>query len=310
MIRHNILQNPEAAEGYVEGVIRLKDPTVSPWPGQDGLSLYDFLVFWHHRAMMLPTPPTQPPTWRDRNAAHSGPVFLPWHRYYLLTLEFFLRDVLDDDEFRLPYWDWAADAALPSPAASAVWGVNLLGRFEGGGWRVRLEEDPPRVNPRRTDRELIRDLGAQGSLPNREQVRQVILDQVVYDLPSYDISVAGFRNYLEGWIGPGRLHNAVHVWVGGERGDMGTSASPNDPVFFLHHCNVDRIWSAWQRQHSNASYVPPQTAPDNLRFHRIDDRMHTFFDQQVTPRDMLNVDESYQYDTLDDLVVSPLMPIQ
>jgi tyrosinase len=61
MIRHNILQNPEAAEGYVEGVIRLKDPTVSPWPGQDGLSLYDFLVFWHHRAMMLPTPPRSPP---------------------------------------------------------------------------------------------------------------------------------------------------------------------------------------------------------------------------------------------------------
>jgi tyrosinase len=306
MIRHNVLQNTEAAEGYVEGVLRLKDPRESPWPGQSGLSLYDFFVFWHHRAMMLFTPPTQ----SDRNAAHSGPVFLPWHRNFLLTFEFFLRDVLDDDEFRLPYWDWAADAALPTPAASAVWGTNLLGRFAGGAWRVRLIENPTGVNPLRTDRELIRELGAQGSLPTRAQIRQVILDQVVYDLPPYHRSVAGFRNFLEGWIGPSRLHNAVHVWVGGDRGDMGDATSPNDPVFFLHHCNVDRIWTAWQRQHSNASYVPPQTASDDLLFHRIDDRMHTFFDQQVTPRDMLDVDAFYQYDTLDDLVVSPLMPIQ
>jgi tyrosinase len=233
MIRHNILQNAEAADEYVEGVIRLKDPTTSPWPGQAGLSLYDFLVFWHHQAMMVPTPPTQ----GDRNAAHSGPVFLPWHRYFLLTLELFLREVLDDDEFRLPYWDWAADAALPSPATSAVWGATLLGRFQGAAWRVRFETDPLGVNPRRTDRELVRALAAQGSLPNRTQVRQTIQDQVVYDVPPYNRSVAGFRNHLEGWIGPARLHNAVHVWVGG---DMGISTSPNDPVFFLHHCNVDR----------------------------------------------------------------------
>jgi tyrosinase len=302
MIRHNILQNAEAAAKYVEGVIRLKDPTISPWPGQAGLSLYDFLVFWHHQAMMVPTPPTQ----SDRNAAHSGPVFLPWHRYFLLTLELFLREALDDNEFRLPYWDWAADAALPSPAASAVWGASLLGRFQGGAWRVRFETDPRSVNPRRTDRELVRALAAEGALPNRAQVRQVIQDQVVYDLPPYGRSAAGFRNYLEGWIGPARLHNAVHVWVGG---DMGISTSPNDPAFFLHHCNVDRIWAAWQQQHPSAAYVPPQTASDDLRFHRIDDPMHTFFDQEVTPRDVLDMGGQYQYDTFDDVTVTPPVPV-
>ena len=35
------------------------------------------------------------------------------------------------------------------------------------------------------------------------------------------------------------MHNLVHRWVGGS---MGPGTSPNDPVFFLHHCNVDRIW--------------------------------------------------------------------
>ena len=32
------------------------------------------------------------------------------------------------------------------------------------------------------------------------------------------------------------MHNAVHIWVDG---DMGPGTSPNDPVFFLHHANVD-----------------------------------------------------------------------
>jgi len=37
--------------------------------------------------------------------------------------------------------------------------------------------------------------------------------------------------------------NRVHVWVGGSMLPM---SSPNDPIFMLHHCNVDRIWAKWQ----------------------------------------------------------------
>jgi len=38
------------------------------------------------------------------------------------------------------------------------------------------------------------------------------------------------------------VHNRVHVWVGG---DMLPSSSPTDPVFYMNHCNIDRIWEAW-----------------------------------------------------------------
>ena len=69
MIRRNFLTNPDAAQQYIDGVRRLKDPAQFPWPDQDGLSIYDSFVFWHHQTMMLMTPPTQ----SDRNAAHSGP---------------------------------------------------------------------------------------------------------------------------------------------------------------------------------------------------------------------------------------------
>jgi hypothetical protein len=44
----------------------------------------------------------------------------------------------------------------------------------------------------------------------------------------------------------------LHVWVGADGnggGAMGrTTTSPEDPIFWLHHANVDRLWEAWLRQ--------------------------------------------------------------
>ena len=113
MIRRNILLDEGLAARYVEAVMALKDPERFPWPGNDGLSIYDFFVFWHARTMMTLTPPEQ----SDRNAAHSGPAFLPWHRYMLLRFEGYLRQAAEDDTFRLPYWDWSADAERTDPGA-------------------------------------------------------------------------------------------------------------------------------------------------------------------------------------------------
>jgi hypothetical protein len=46
-----------------------------------------------------------------------------------------------------------------------------------------------------------------------------------------------------------QLHNSVHNAVGGT---MGTSSSPADPLFWLHHANIDRLWAKWQQTHSRA----------------------------------------------------------
>jgi hypothetical protein len=64
---------------------------------------------------------------------------------------------------------------------------------------------------------------------------------------------ASFRKFLE-WV----LHNGVHTWVGGDDDLVadgfigGPMAFPpvavNDPTFWLHHCNIDRLWSAWQQR--------------------------------------------------------------
>ena len=58
-----------------------------------------------------------------------------------------------------------------------------------------------------------------------------------FDTAYWDVFSKGFSNALEGWINGPQLHNRVHVWVGGS---MLINTSPNDPVFFVNHCNVDR----------------------------------------------------------------------
>lgn len=53
-------------------------------------------------------------------------------------------------------------------------------------------------------------------------------------------------------------HGSIHSAVGGRMGDMGPSSSPNEPLFFLHHAQVDRLWWLWQQGNPtvrNSEYV-------------------------------------------------------
>src|SRR5918995_5139703 len=122
----------------------------------------------------------------------------------------------------------------------------------------------------------------------------------VYDTaPWRTASVGSFRNRLEGWAQtlPGengsQLHNRVHIWVGG---DMGPGTSPNDPVFFLHHCNVDRIWARWQHEHPAAAYEPAAGGPPG---HNLNDVMQHLTIAGATPAGSLDYRRTmgFVYDT-------------
>src|SRR3954452_12410796 len=84
-------------------------------------------------------------------------------------------------------------------------------------------------------------------------------------VPTSQQVLSSFRKSLERL-----LHDGVHGWVGDawevvggiprDGGHMSFPAvSVNDPVFWLHHCNVDRIWSVWQRKVPNSRYRPQGT---------------------------------------------------
>ncbi|MEO6958258.1 MAG: tyrosinase family protein [Antricoccus sp.] len=309
VIRRNIVTDQGSRDAFVAGVLALKGEFLGTTTAALGIagpaqqvSTYDLFTVWHHLAMGQMTPPTQ----GDRNAAHSGPVFAPWHRLMLLLFELQLQRVLGDNTAGLPYWDWATDGALSAAdqPAAALWrdtGIGGTGQpvtdgpFVPPAFRVRIESNAV-GQLQSTDRGLNRELGqdpSASSLPTPGS-QNTTLRQTLYDSSPWNRSSTGFRNRVEGWA-PFGMHNRVHVWVGG---DMGPATSPNDPVFYLNHCNVDRVWEAWLVKRGRV-YVPAQSESADLAMHRLNDTMYSILIQQpVTPAEMLDVSAFYSYQQL------------
>jgi tyrosinase len=77
---------------------------------------------------------------------------------------------------------------------------------------------------------------------------------------------------------------------------MAANSSLNDPVFWLHHSNIDRLWNEWMRRYGEV-YEPESGA---MLGHNIDDAMwpFTMIGMNVTPRATLSSRAlGYIYDT-------------
>jgi tyrosinase len=263
------------------------------------LSVWDLFVIWHWATMQLASRPAA----TMRNRAHGGPIFLPWHRMYLLRMEQQVQRVSGAADAGLPYWDWAADGGDLPPAEqirSRVWSDAFLGPARGrvtsgllAGHRVRIEERDDglwSVPPRAVERAAATQVA---TLPRSADVRAAVTE-AAYDRAPWDISVRSHRNLVEGWPNGPQLHNRVHVWVGG---DMLPGTSPNDPVFFLNHCNVDRIWEAWMILHGR-TYRPTAADAGAPVGHRLNDAMVALLGQSLTPAQVLDAGPWYRYDAL------------
>jgi hypothetical protein len=166
------------------------------------------------------------------NYIHGNPLFLPWHRAFTVELEIEMRKTAGP-QFALPYWDWGFDSQAPEMAP--IWGDNP-DQFGRGNGCVTTGHFAGRrtVYPRRgacLSREFARS-GGRRMDPVTSTDR---LNAIISQSRSYD----SFRRALE--INP---HGGVHVAIGG---DMAVMTSPNDPIFFLHHAMVDKVWNDWQK---------------------------------------------------------------
>jgi Common central domain of tyrosinase len=141
---------------------------------------------------------------------HWGPAFLPWHRDFLRKLELALQRF--DAGIVLPYWDWSKSDSRDIDVAP--WKEIFGGRPNSGGkfdnWTYTRNGDP-----------------GQWKLPTPADV----VSELEAD------SYLSFRALETGSHVPG------HTWTGGT---MATGRSPLDPLFYLHHCNLDRLWAIWQ----------------------------------------------------------------
>jgi tyrosinase len=301
-VRPNILTNTTARQQYVQGVVALKGQFTGVTTSMLGIvgpnrpvSTWDRFVAWHHAAMGF---------------AHSGPLFLPWHRVLLRTLEQLLQQALSDANFGLPYWDWAADGELTPQQQlnSPIWEDACMGRASSAPGPFTQAAFPVRLDVNafnelvQTNRPLQRGRGVGFSsmpnpvLPTKASTAAAVnaLPALVYDNAPWNRSSNGFRCRVEGWNPPNDLHNLVHIWVGG---DMLPSSSPNDPVFFLNHCNVDRIWEAWMQRNGRV-YLPTGSVAGVPPGQRRNDPIQSPFGPPVTPAQVLDMTSIYTYDTL------------
>ena len=275
-------------------------------PGSTLKSRYDDFVWAHHQVMMLgPNNPSGP------NLAHRGPAFGPWHRELLKLFEEELRAAAGDPDLCLPYWNWtkdqsAADSGFPfTPEFLGGDGAGhphdqvTTGDFaHSAGWTLNCDEEGFGY--------LRRHFGGDGpGLPTPQSVKDC-LNVTPYDSAGWNWSssqLTSFRNVLEGWVGPRGIHNAVHRWVDGS---MQPGTSPNDPVFFLHHCNIDRLWAVWEQKNAaQAPYLPDNATAAANGLTRLNELMSTFgrtatdryFGVDVRPADVINSKAITWYDS-------------
>ncbi len=144
--------------------------------------------------------------------------FLPWHRLMLYEFEGVIREVLHDEDFTLPYWNPVTGnpADLVVPAVFRDPGTTL---YNGTRW--------PWVNGGERIDTLYKDW-----------INLDALNETSYiDSPNGNI---GFNPRLD--LNP---HFLTHVALGGDMADFATVGG--DPLFYLHHSNIDRLWESWNR---------------------------------------------------------------
>lgn len=180
--------------------------------------------------------------------AHGQPAFLPWHRAYLYRVELALRDTGHD--VSLPWWDWITVREVPkvyaqeheNPLFSAK--VNELAREQGarGEGHEGDSQEPRLARLPQTVREPGRE---ESSLPTAAQIERIM----------------AYRDYEDFRIKIDDPHGQVHMWVGGHMGDIPFAAY--DPIFWAHHCMIDRLWRMWQLRHPQASF-PQNVASEGM----------------------------------------------
>jgi hypothetical protein len=189
--------------------------------------------------------------------------FLPWHRLMLYEFEGVIREVLHDETFTLPYWNPVTgnDADLVLPAVFRAPGTTL---YNGTRW--------PWVNG-----------GERIDILYRDWLSLDALNEDFYiDSPT---GSHGFNPKLD--TNP---HFLTHLAVGGDMADFATVGG--DPLFYLHHANLDRIWESWNRLgHTNP------TDPKYLnRTFAYGDRSGKRVDLPVSAADRV-AQLGYEYDT-------------
>eukprot|EP00871_Galdieria_phlegrea_P001598 jgi/Galph1/2439/GphlegSOOS_G1085.1 len=250
---------------------------------------------------------------------HMAPSFLPWHRYFVYLMERELQSISGNPNLTIPYWDFIEDSGLTSVFRADFMGGNGIGNSSTPAAKVAEAHGIADINSPVLDGPfafhkgqwncsegplvpyLRRDFGYtefSPTLPDKSQLRQC-MNLKVYDIFPFDSHSdknISFRACVEGWASaygePDFLHNRVHAYIGGNMREIRSSST--DPVFYLVHANVDRIFTSWQRINGIDKYEP--TYRIDRGYMALDEYLR-LLSPPKTIRQLLNYEElGYTYD--------------
>jgi tyrosinase len=239
----------------------------------------------------LPSAAEQARYWQQ--CQHQTWYFLPWHRAYLASLEAVVRAAVQQlggpDDWALPYWNYS-DSQNPNA-------VMLPAAFK----EPRLPDG--KSNPLFVEQRY-------GESVDPEDVR---LDGRISEnnfegadtgvVPGIGGPKTPFSHFgeAEGLI-EAAPHDLVHTDIGGRGGLMSSpDTAALDPVFWIHHANIDRLWEVW-RARDNGNKNPTANGwlngPADRAFAMFDGAGH---DVLCTPGAILDTKKlGYEYDDISD----------
>lgn len=154
--------------------------------------------------------------------------FVPWHRMFVFFFERIVRLASGDPGFTLPYWNYSTtNMAIRGiiPPEFTRQNDPTFGSLFVQNRNPGINQGHPiagNINP--NDPNNLLSLSA--------------LSQAKYEPTSG--TVQGFNQTLD--FG---LHGNIHVGVGTQTNMGFVPTAAGDPIFWLHHCNIDRLWASW-----------------------------------------------------------------
>ena len=237
---------PAVLTDYEVAVGKLRD--LDPPGGKPVNPLgWRFQAAIHGLADSMGNPDTSNDMWC--NCQHGSWYFLPWHRMYLAAFERNIQFALEDEEWSLPYWysidpDDPGKAIVPPAFLDMTLADNNLQTEERSQTVKSGQPFYGSIDPAQVGETIIATLMAD---PFATPSGQASFGGGERSSLSFD---GGERGSLENVP-----HGAVHSLVGNDYDEFGDLIDGGwmgsfytaglDPLFWLHHANIDRLWEVW-----------------------------------------------------------------
>ncbi|KAI9723363.1 MAG: hypothetical protein M1812_001247 [Candelaria pacifica] len=210
---------------------------------------------------------------------HTSLIFLPWHRPYVLAFEQILSEEAVSiakrftgssatkyqtaaENLRAPYWDWASnDTRSRIPDVVSIPTINVVRPGSNG-----IESNSSIPNPLYSYKfAAVHTDGGLGATTVRSSSADDILTRSFSSRQHGVLELFSLSDFNSFSTKAEGIHGDIHTGVGGNMAIVDRAGF--DPIFWLHHCQVDRIYSLYQATHPGGVLTADGTSTITFALH-------------------------------------------